>query len=42
MEEQALQAGNEDDEKENLAQAVQVFSWESLAAKLVQIIKDLS
>ena len=42
MEEQALQARQRDDEKENLAQAVQVFSWESLAAKLVQIIKDLS
>lgn len=42
MEEQALRARQRDDEKENLAQAVQVFSWESLAAKLVQIIENLS
>ncbi|MDD2427033.1 MAG: glycosyltransferase family 4 protein [Eubacteriales bacterium] len=42
MEEQARRTLRTNGERENLSQSVQVFSWESLAAKLVQIVKDLS
>ncbi|NLV98258.1 MAG: glycosyltransferase family 4 protein [Clostridiaceae bacterium] len=41
MEEQAHRTLRANGERASLAQAVQVFSWESLASKLVQIISEL-
>lgn len=41
MQEQAFRCLRTVGERENLSQAVQVFSWESLAAKLLQTVRDL-
>jgi len=42
MEEQAYRTLRANGERVSLSQSVQVFSWERLAGKLVQIVRDLS